>query len=85
MVIHELAHLLGMKHASGVWTSPDGVRSTSSIGSDPDASRAAGVPMSFPLTTGLESGPHVMNQTDVDNIGCMFPHPEFPPATWRPW
>ena len=84
VVIHEVAHLLGMKHASGAWTSPDGTRTTS-IGSDPNARGAFGVAMSFPLTVGLESGPTVMTQADIDNLGCMFPHPEFPPATWRPW
>ena len=65
-VIHELAHVLGMKHASEA--------------GDRDSEKTHGVPMSVPLTFHKRHGDSdaFFTDADIDAIGCIFPHPDHP-------
>ena len=65
-IVHELAHLLGMKHFR-----PPGATYTEPRG---------GVPMSEPLTFAQSYGDVNVSLTpeDIDAIGCIFPHPDHP-------
>ena len=65
-VIHELAHVLGMKHA------PEA--------EDQDSRKAHGVPMSVPLTFHKRYGDSdvFVTDADIDAIACIFPHADYP-------
>jgi len=65
-VIHELIHLFGTKHAQSV--------------GDANSRTFGGVFMSEPLTRhrGYGESDLFLLTEDIDNIGCIFPHPEFP-------
>lgn len=65
-IIHELAHLFGMKHFPHA--------------DDQDSRLQGGVVMSEPLTfhKSHDDSDDFLLQEDIDAIGCIFPHPDHP-------
>ncbi len=63
-IVHELAHIFGMKHAASA--------------GDVSSRRRGGVFMSEALTGSFFFDRADILPEDIDNIGCMFPHPDFP-------
>ena len=63
-IVHELAHLFAMKHAAST--------------GDASSRRRNGVHMSEPLTGSFFFDRANILPTDIDAIGCVFPHPDYP-------
>ena len=63
-IVHELTHLFGMKHAAST--------------GDANSKNRGGVHMSRPLTGTIFFSEADILTEDLDNIGCIFPHPDHP-------
>jgi len=62
VTFHEIFHVLGFTH-------PEDVEMLS---------RGIGVPMSYPLRWTLYPDADSVFRQDIDALGCVFPHPDFP-------
>lgn len=63
-IVHELAHVLGMKHAAST--------------GDASSRQRGGIHMSESLTGSFFFDPGDILPEDIDALGCVYPHPDFP-------
>lgn len=63
-IVHELAHVLGMKHAASF--------------NDASSRQQGGIHMSESLTGSYFFSPNDILPEDIDALGCVYSHPDFP-------